>query len=50
MNNIESEIEEIEGHHQIGTMIRSRTKLIENEEKHKNSFMQRKNKIKPKKT
>ena len=32
-NNIESEIEEIERHHQKGAMIRSRTKLIENEEK-----------------
>ena len=32
-NNIESEIEEMERHHQKGAMIRSRTKLIENEEK-----------------
>ena len=32
-NNIESEIKEIERHHQKGAMIRSRTKLIENEEK-----------------
>ena len=33
INNIESEIEEIERHHQKSAMIRSRTKLIENEEK-----------------
>ena len=33
INNIEAEIEEIERHHQKGAMIRSRTKLIENEEK-----------------
>ena len=33
INNIESEIEEIERHHQKGAMIRSKTKLIENEEK-----------------
>ena len=38
MNNIGSEIEEIERHHQKGTMIRSRTKLIENEEKHTKFF------------
>ena len=30
---MESEIEEIERHHQKGAMIRNRTKLIENEEK-----------------
>ena len=33
INNIESEIEEIEQHHQTGAMIRSRTKHIENEER-----------------
>ena len=33
INNVEGEIEEIERHHQKGAMIRSRTKLIENEEK-----------------
>ena len=49
INNIESEIEEIERHHQKGAMIRSRTKLIENEENPQNSFTQRKNKIKIKK-
>ena len=33
INNIEAEIEETERLHQKGAMIRSRTKLIENEEK-----------------
>ena len=33
INNIKSEIEEIERHQQKGTMIKSRTKLIENVEK-----------------
>ena len=33
INNIESEIEEIEKNHQKGAMIRSRMKHIENEEK-----------------
>ena len=38
INTIESEIQEIERHHQKGAMIRSRTKLIENEEKPKTFF------------
>ena len=33
INNIESEIEEIEQHHQKGAMIRCRTRQIKNEEK-----------------
>ena len=33
INNIESEIEEIEQHHQKAAMIRSRTRQIKNEEK-----------------
>ena len=38
INTIESEIQEIERHHQKGAMIRSRTKLTENEEKPKTFF------------
>ena len=33
INTTEAEIEEIESHHHKGTMVRSRTKLIENEER-----------------
>ena len=33
INTTEAEIEEMESHHYKGTMVRSRTKLIENEER-----------------
>lgn len=33
INTTEAEIEEMESHHHKGTMVRSRTKLIENEER-----------------
>ena len=49
INTIEAEIEEIESYQHKGAMVRSRTKLIENEKKQRNSFTQRKNKIKTKK-
>ena len=49
INTIEAEIEEIESYQHKGAMVRSRTKLIENEKKQRNSFTQRINKIKTKK-
>ena len=38
INTIEAEIEELESYQHKGTMVRSRTKLIENEEKATNFF------------